>query len=381
MFFQILLMVIAVQLLFVLWNGHTWIKPPKKSADRKDLPLLSVLIPARNEENNIEGAIQSVLDNSYSNLEVVILDDRSDDATSQIVLQMAERDSRVRLIQGEDMPEGWCGKVYACHQLSLEAKGEWWLFMDADVRLKTEALSSVCRLANQQTRGMITGFPFQIVNSWMERLIVPLMTFTILCHLPISLVRKASSSKFAAAHGGFIFVYRDSYRKAGGHAAIPDQLVDDMALARAFKQAKEPVLLADVHQHVQMRMYHSAAEVWGGYRKNIFDGLGRSISLLLAVSLFYFVLYVFPAAFMMYSLITMFLFPESHQEWGLLLWTSACVLAGISVKMAADLRQGQPGWLAFLQPISMLLLILLALDSCRTAFTRKGYQWKGRFYS
>ncbi|MBO2943078.1 glycosyltransferase [Paenibacillus sp. F411] len=382
-FLQILLIILMVQFLYVLWNGWGWFTSGLSSVSRRDASaapaaLISVLIPARNEERNIDDALRSVLASDYPHLEVLVLDDRSEDGTAEAVRRISGMDSRVKLLEGKEMPDGWSGKVHACHQLSEAAAGEWWLFMDADARLKPGALTWAMQVAERQGRGMITGFPFQVVGTWMEKLIVPLMTFTILCHLPIRWIKRTSHPLLAAAHGAFILVERDSYQRVGGHLGIRNELVDDMALVRSFKRGKEPVQLADIHRHVTMRMYHTSAEVWSGYRKNIFEGLGRSIPLLTAMSLFYFILYVFPVLMLAYSLILAGTDLGSSE---LMIWSACCVLTGMTVKMAADVNQGQPAWLSIFQPISMLLVILLALDSCRTAYTSRGYQWKGRYYS
>lgn len=109
-----------------------------------------------------------------------------------------------------------------------------------------------------------------MTGTWLERLVVPLMVFTIICHLPIPLVRGSRDPRFVAAHGGFILIHRDSYDSCGGHDAIRSELVDDMALARAVKRSGGTVALMDVTEQVFMRMYHNARQVWNGYRKNIY---------------------------------------------------------------------------------------------------------------
>lgn len=267
-------------------------------------PALSVLIPARDEAGNISACLETVLACSTAGrqTEIIVLDDRSADGTAE--LAAAAGGSRTRVLAGAELPEGWAGKCHACAQLAEAAEGEWLLFLDADIRLQPQALEAALTSAAAQGSGLITGFPRQQTGSWLERLAVPLMVFTIICHLPIPLVRRSRDPRFAAAHGGFMLIHRDSYVRCGGHSAIRSQLVDDMALARAVKLAGDPVTLADITGHTEMRMYHNAPEVWKGYRKNIYAGLGRKPVLLLGVLLFYALLYIFPVMAALWALIT-----------------------------------------------------------------------------
>lgn len=382
--FQIILIILVIQLVFAIWNVRQLPKLERRinSKDKENSPLISVLIPARNEERNIGDCLTSLIHSDYDNLQILVVDDRSDDRTAEIVKSFASQDSRVRLVEGTPLLPGWTGKVFACHQLSVYASGEWWLFMDADARIAPEGIASTLKLANKQGRGLITGFPYQEVRTPIEKLIVPLMTFTIACHLPVKLVRASHDPKFVAAHGAFMFVHRDSYHASGGHKGIADQIVDDMALARRMKEVNEPVTLADVHELVSMRMYHSSKEVWNGFRKNIYAGLGRRISLLLAVLVSYFMLYVLPSLMLSIFLLESIISSGSPTvSYELFMWAAACMSLGIGVKLTADRFGGQPGWLSIFMPISTVLLIVLALDSYLGANSSKGYQWKGRKYT
>lgn len=382
--FQVILITLVIQLLFVIWNVRQFPKIKRSMSENKQesTPLISVLIPTRNEERNIGDCLNAVLQSDYINIEVLVLNDRSDDRTAEIVKSIAINDVRVRLIEGKELGSGWAGKVFACHQLSSYAKGDWWLFMDADARLSPTCISSTMQFAMKQGRGLITGFPYQKVKTALERLIVPLMTFVVACHLPVKFVRALKDPKFVAAHGAFMFVHRESYLKCGGHEAIANQLVDDVALARRMKEAGEPVTLADVHKLVSMRMYHNGREVWDGYRKNIFPGIGRSSALLLVILTFYSLLYVLPPFILILSTLQYIISPDNAAvaaEW--IVWSGVCTLLGMGIKCVVDLRNGQSVWLSVLLPISMTILLVLALDSCRGAYTHQGYQWKGRNYS
>ncbi|WP_150268242.1 glycosyltransferase [Paenibacillus tepidiphilus] len=369
---------ILLQLLFALWNASR-LPVLGESRRRKmpqplraDAPALSVLIPARDEAGNIAACLSSVLACSTggNDIEILVLDDRSADGTGG--LAAAAGGERVQVLAGRELPEGWAGKCHACAQLSEAAAGEWLLYLDADIRLKPEALGAALAAAGSQGRGLITGFPRQVTGSWLERLAVPLMVFTIICHLPVPLVRRSGDPRFVAAHGGFMLIHRESYARCGGHLGIRDQLVDDMALARAVKRAGEPVTLADISGVTEMRMYHNAREVWNGYRKNIYAGLGRSPVLLLGVLLFYSLLYIFPVIAAFWAVFT--------GDMQALLWAAAALAGGAAVKRTADAAGRQPFWFCLLLPASMACLIAIAAGSWRGGASGRGYEWKGRRY-
>lgn len=383
--------ILAVQLLFSIWNRS---KLPllgepdgnkNSTVDRGEVNRLSptdpdkktkvsVLIPARNEQIHIKDCVESVLaaDTEGIQLEVIVLNDRSEDKTGEILEQLARTDHRLRILQGKELPSGWMGKSYACHQLAQQAAGEWWLYMDADVRLEKEALTAVLATALVQEKGLVTGFPRQITVSWLEKLVVPIMKFTIISHLPIVMVRGSQDPRFVAATGAFMFIHRDTYRAAGGHEAIKGDLLDDMQLARAVKKAGHPVTLADVHHHTRTRMYQNAAEVWNGYKKNMYEGLGRSGFLLAGILFMYAALYLLP--------LISFLFGMFTWDVETLVLGAVGTILGMLVKRAADVTGSHPFWLALLHPVSMICVIAIGISSWLGAVTGKGYVWKGRHY-
>ncbi|WP_367272741.1 glycosyltransferase [Paenibacillus tritici] len=380
--FQILSGILLLQLLFALWNaaqlpvigagpGRREVKVQPAQATSR-VRRLSVLIPARNEADNIAGCLSSVLACSTggAEVEIIVLDDSSTDGTG--AMAAAAGGGRVRVLRGRALPEGWLGKSHACAQLAEAASGDWLLFLDADVRLQQGALQAALSAAEAAGSGMITGFPRQITGSWLERLVVPLMVFTIICHLPVPLVSGSGDPRFVAAHGGFILIRRSSYDRCGGHQAIRSALVDDMALARAVKRAGETVRLMNITEQVSMRMYHNAKQVWNGYRKNIYAGIGRSPILLLAVLFLYWSLYVLPAAAVLYGCLS--------GQLGAAIWPAAALLTGIAVKRTSDAAGKQPFWYCILLPAAMLCLSLIAAASWNGSRTRGGYEWKGRRY-
>lgn len=382
-FLQIIIGCLLLQYLFALWNtaqlpklgiskSKHITKGSKISSTEECNRCVSVLIPARDEADNIGDCLASVLACRITgwDLEIIVLDDRSSDETGRIA--RATGDERVKVMAGRELPIGWLGKSYACNQLMKAASGEWLLYLDADIRLKPEALENALAMADAQEEGLITGFAYQQTGTWLEKLVVPLMTFTIICHLPILLVRTSRDPRFVAAHGGFMLVHRNSYIRCGGHAAIRSDLVDDMALARAVKKAGDQVTLADITDYAEMRMYHNASEVWNGYRKNIYAGLGRRSVILLGMLSLYTLLYVFPlAAFIFFSVTGQ----AAEASWAL-----SASLLGIAIKRISDAFARQSVWLCLLISVSILCLAVIAISSWWGSRSGQGYEWKGRRY-
>lgn len=343
-------------------------------ADPMVKPLLTIMIPARNEEINIRACLQSVLDcrTDSIDIEVLVMNDHSEDRTVDEIQRIIQHDKRVHLFHSAPLPEGWMGKSYACHQLVQHAKGEWWLFIDADVRLEVEGLEAAMITARSQGKGLISGFPRMETGTWLEKILVPMMAFVIAYHLPIIMVRRSRSPLFVAVTGAWLMVHPESYARAGGHESIANQIVEDMELARAVKRTGDPVTLANVQQYTSARMYRNAAQVWEGYKKNIFVGAGRSPLLAIGISVYYGLLFILPLFVLIYSLCMIDVY--------LISWSFAAILLGMITKSIIDRYHGKPIWMGIYMPISAICLIGIMMDSWRAGANGTGYNWKGRNY-
>jgi cellulose synthase/poly-beta-1,6-N-acetylglucosamine synthase-like glycosyltransferase len=142
--------------------------------------LVSVLIPARNEEKNIAKLLNDLLDHDYKNIEILVFNDQSTDKTAEIVTGFSQKDSRVKLINSDGLPEGWLGKNHACHSLSKLAKGKYLLFLDSDVRIGNGIIRQTCTFSDKHKLGLLSIFPRQIMVSAGEKAAVPLMHFILL---------------------------------------------------------------------------------------------------------------------------------------------------------------------------------------------------------
>lgn len=266
------LVLAALPLVLILLNLPLY-RVPAEGPDRAP-PRVSVLIPARDEAHNIGAALESVLADPNPALEVIVLDDDSSDDTAAIVTAMAARDPRVRLLHGAALPQGWCGKNFACAQLAAAAGGEWLLFLDADVRIERDAIGRLAAHAEDCGADLLSGVPRQITRTWGEKLVVPLIHFVLLGYLPLALMRRSPNPAFAAAIGQCLIVRRATYQRVGGHDAVRGSIHDAMALARAFRSAGAVTDLADLQSLAAVRMYDSFDAVWYGFAKNAHEGMG-----------------------------------------------------------------------------------------------------------
>ncbi len=240
-------------------------------------PLISVLVPARNESRTIAACIESLARQDYPHYEVIALDDQSTDDTGAQLDAIAAREARVRVIHGtESPPPGWNGKSYAAHRLAQQARGEWLLFTDADTVHAPESVRRGIAQAAALRADLLSAFPQQVTQTWAERLMVSfIVDFLPLVGLDLERIARGRAQR-VAANGQYLLVRADCYRAAGGHAAIAAELVDDFALANRLAEQGCIVALVSGVGMLRCRMYSSAHEVWQGFSKNLMLGLSTA---------------------------------------------------------------------------------------------------------
>ena len=327
-------------------------------------PAISVLIPARNEEANIAEACAAVLASIGVEVELIVLDDASTDRTPQILAAIA--DPRLRIGHAPPLPPGWSGKQHACHALSDLAAHELMVFVDADVRLAPDALSRMAGFMQRHPRcGLASGFPHQVVVTWSERLLLPLIHFLLLGFLPMALMRARPDPGFGAGCGQLFIARRDAYAAAGGHAAIRASLHDGLTLPRAFRRAGRMTLLFDATGFARCRMYANAAQVWEGLCKNATEGMAKPAALpgwtlVLAGG------QVLPAVLMLVA-----------PSW----IAGAALAAGIGTRLLLAARFRQPLLSALLHPAGVLALLAVQWFSLVRAARGGHATWRGRAYT
>lgn len=322
--------------------------------------LVSVLIPARNEEANIAALLATLKNQDYQDIEVLILDDDSSDNTFSICEKFASADERFRVINGQKLPDNWLGKNYACYQLAQQAKGKYLLFVDADELVQPGLIQAAVHRMQIQKLDLLSLFTNQLMPGIGEKLVVPLMHYLLLNLLPLRLVRLSSNPSFAAASGQFMLFDAVHYRQHQWHEQVKDKVVEDIEIMKRLKanQGRGEALLAN--GLIQCRMYTGFAEAISGFSKNFLAGFGYSI---LGLFLYLFLVVIGPVAMLW------------HLGFNLTLLAFTLIL--LSRVMIALLSGQSVFWNVILHPFQMLVLVLVAVLSMQKYLT-KTVSWKGR---
>lgn len=249
---------------------------PGTTANPTDPPLVSVVVPARNEAATIETVARSVLATTYAPVELLVVDDRSTDGTAAIVESIAAEDPRVRLVRGEELPAGWYGKPWACLQGYRAARGDVLLFTDADTRHHPALLGHAVGALLQQRPGLLTVSPHQVMLTVWERLIMPQIWLLLGFRFHPLVVNAATRARDVIANGQFIMATRESYEAIGTHAVVRHEVAEDLALAQACFARGRRVFFAFAESLMETRMYTSLPHLVEGWSKNVYLGGRRS---------------------------------------------------------------------------------------------------------
>lgn len=345
-------------------RGQEKIKP------EKPYPLVSVLIPARNEENNIKKCLTSLLKSDYPHLEIIVLDDNSKDKTYEIVRHLVIREKKLKVIKGKKLLPGWTGKNWSCHQLAQEARGEWFLFTDADTIHRPQSISVALASAQKSQSVFVTCIPGLVTKTWAEKLYMPIIHFAFLALVPFKLINYSKDSRLSFGIGPFLLVERNSYFSCGGHESIKSKIVDDIALAKKIKENKGKISVIDGTKIMNVRFYTSFKEVWKGFSKNCYEAIGGSPHYLVGIFLACYFLFIYPylalwGAFSSGQSITLPL---------LQVFTLTLIRIILSLRFKTSLIYG------LLHPFSVIFALLILFNSFRLSLFKKEIEWKERFY-
>ncbi|MEO1992445.1 MAG: glycosyltransferase family 2 protein [Pirellulales bacterium] len=251
-----------------------------RSPTQSPTQAVSVLVPARNEADAIRRLITDVFANHGVQLELLILDDESTDGTGDLVATIAKDEPRLQLLRGTPLPDGWCGKQFACATLAEHANNEILLFVDVDVSLAPDAIKRSLAYLDVSGADLVSGFPKQITHSFLEWLLIPLIHYLLLGYLPIRRSRLTGDIGMAAGCGQWFLTHRTSYFAAGGHEAIKASLHDGIMLPRAYRRAGLTTDIFDASDIASCRMYSRSIDVFFGLAKNATEGIGNPQTIL-----------------------------------------------------------------------------------------------------
>jgi chlorobactene glucosyltransferase len=256
------------------------------------LPRVTIVVPARDEQRSIERCVRSLATQRFVDAEVVVVDDRSTDATPRILERLAAEYRNVRVVRGDELPEGWVGKPWALHQGALVAGGDWLLFTDADsVHAPAGVASALAFTLAARADALSIATRQEMVTFW-ERATLPFILGMIMYACgTLEQINDPMQPQRALANGQYIMVARAVYDALGGHAALRGEIVEDLEFARRLKaDGRFRMLLGGGSQLASVRMYHALPEIWEGFTKNVFMGANGNLAMLLGGALFSFLL-------------------------------------------------------------------------------------------
>jgi len=341
-----------------------------------DAPVVTVIVPARNERHNIGHCLEGLCASTYPRLEIIVVDDESTDGTADVVRAIAAGDERVQLLQPGPPPRRWFGKPWACMRGAEIARGRVLVFTDADVRHHPEAVGRAVSALEDTGAGLVSGLPHQDLPTFWERLIMPVVTLLILFRFPDpDRVNRSSRTQDKLAVGGFLVCRRDAYEAVGGHAAVRHEVAEDLRLGQCVHAAGFPVRLLVADRFVSVRMYASLAEIVEGWSKNLSIASRQTVPGWLRpatpglIALWLLTVWVAPLAGLLIGMATG---SAGVGRWGGLAF-------GISVLFFAAVyaRLRLPVFYAFLHPFGALAAAAIVV---RSALRGSRVTWKGRTY-
>jgi chlorobactene glucosyltransferase len=348
---------------------------PETSADA---PLVSVIIPARNEAHNIGRCVGSVLSTDYANVEVIVVDDHSTDDTRGVALAAAPDDPRLRVITNPDLPEGWFGKPWACTTGAVAARGDLLCFADADTTHAPDLLPRVVRYQTRTDADMVSVIGHQEFGTFWERVVQP-HVFTVLAgrYGGTEKVNRSTRVSSKIANGQFLLMRRDAYDAIGGHGAVRAEIAEDLAIAqRMFASGRKLRLVLGIRQ-LSTRMYTSLAELVRGWRKNVFAGgraampggrIGRLVFPLLLPG---------PPLLSLVPVFALLGAGVGLLEWTSVRWAAIAVGATLIWWLTVYRRIGLPAWYALTYPLGATVLLGILAQAI---WRGERVEWKGRKY-
>jgi chlorobactene glucosyltransferase len=361
--FQLVLLLIAVSNTWILRRTRRHAPPPR-------FPRVSVLIPARNEESNIERCVTSLLAQDYPDFELIVLDDESIDRTRAILDTLAGQDSRLQVLAGRPLEPGWLGKNWACAQLAARAGGDLLFFTDADTYHRPQALRAFVTALEGEGADLMGGFPRQEVHTWGEKLIVPFFSWVIYCFTPLALGYFLKFPSLSTAVGQALLFRRSAYESIGGHRAVRGDIVEDLELARRIKANGYTWRMMRITDLVSCRMYRGGQAAAAALSRNLFAAFNFR---------------VLPYIFAWIWLLVMFLKPYLdlglyvlNQPLGVpIVAVLVCVGLALSLWVFVYIQLGLPAWLALPYPIAVIIMEFVALRSLWLGL-RGRITWKDR---
>jgi chlorobactene glucosyltransferase len=353
--------------------------PIVDNLDEKE-PMVSIIVPMRNEERNARQCIEGLISQKYRNFEVIVVDDRSEDNTLAILKEFASKHSNFKLIEGTPTPEGWIGKNHALWQGVREAKGNWILFVDADTISENYMLPSAIKFVEDNSIDMLSLSPFQILETFWERVVQPVIFSSLYFAFQQKKINDPKS-KEAAAIGQFILIRRSAYEDTGGHSSIKNKIVEDFALAQLVKGSGYRLCVMRGISLIRTRMYTNFDELWEGWTKNLFFGLNRrwrNLIFLVSVLVSWGII---PPVLFIWSVFST-VWGQSLSFVHLAIAIESAFLVALIVYTASRTNRlfSVPRIYSLTVPLGVAVYIAMVLSSAYKVASGEGVSWKERVY-
>jgi chlorobactene glucosyltransferase len=373
-FFSILQLVLIIAVVIYL-TINTWflVKVEPVAEPLPEYPFVSVCVPARDEERDIEACLTSLLNQDYPQFEVIVVDDNSTDETPGIIESLQERHANLISIQGAALPADWYGKPFALHQAGQKARGELLLFTDADPVFQPYALTTAVHLIQKHGLDMVSLLPGAEFGSFWERVVQPVI-FAFIAALTRFRKVNDPESKAAMGVGAFILLRRAMYGRVGGHETLKQTILEDIGMARLVKRAGAKIMIADAQKIYSIRMYHSFREIWIGWRKNVFLAMKKSI-----FKTFYYIFCVLGFVVTPWLMVGIHLWLGSGLGWQVMAWAGLGLVLITTWTLCHELNLEKRYALLF--PLGALVMAAIMINSMIQVLFRGQAEWRGRTYS
>jgi len=375
-FIKLLAAIILLSWIYCLIKARAALSsyPPIQEARKTEhsLPFVSVIIPARNEAHCIEGCLNSLINLTYPHYEIIVVNDRSEDDTGPLLDRIASQSENIKVLHLTSSDDTWSGKNYALNQGVKMAKGDWFLFTDADTVHFPESIQLGLAEAHNRKVEFLSFLPRLSCHSLPEKLIQPVAGYLMALWYPLDKVND-SNKKSAFANGQYMLLSRGAYDEVGGHSAVKEKLLEDVALAEVAKAKHIPFHLGLGLYALKTRMYDDWSSIWEGWKRIFVHLTNRNLTKLVLSTMSLSLLGALPLL-----LLVAFLWAPKSASLSLLVLN--ILLFTIGVRWWLNRISELPGWPATLYPFSTLFVLGILLDSCIDTARGKKTKWRGVEY-
>jgi glycosyltransferase involved in cell wall biosynthesis len=369
--YDIVILFVLIVLFANIIANRIVVKEPIESMRRDTLPSVSVLIPTRNEAKNIGACLRGALTQDHPKYEVIVVDDSSTDSTVQIAQNVAANTQRLRVFRGRPVAPHWFGKTYAQYQAAQVSRGEYLLFLDADVMLDRRALSYMVTAAKKTGAGILSILPLQVKEGFWEGLLGPFKYFHLFLFFPTYAMDWPWEAMAAYANGQCMLIERNAYKKIGGHSGASETLREGADMAKLLKLKGGKIRLLSGSGIARARLYGGPPDLWDGFTRFLYTLAHHTVAGAMLMILVYLMLFVLPVIKVILALAT-----------GAKLLSVGLPLIQIGLGMAMFLAATGRYGLALSEvlffPLGAAVWIGMIGKSISVSMGKQGVNWKGR---